>query len=440
MSLFGMRSCSVSTTGRSLMGETRRHPMPWGLGPAVATLLLTTVAGAQQEEGQGSTDWPAMISRLKQQAYARPGHAHTHQQLAVAYNNYGVELSNQGQWELAVQQFQEALRLHSSDEQVQKNLGNVYLHQAQEAHGRHDFAGAVAMLEKAIALDPDLAQAYVLLGKVEYDRQRLKEAKAAWQRALELDPTQQALAERLDQVTEELPVESKFDRLSQAYFDLRYEEHLERPVGFDVRDALLSARRLVGSDFSYWPTYKLVVLIYGAESFRQLREETPEWLGGQFDGKIRVPLPSEQLAQGMVKNILFHEYTHALIHDLTNGRCPKWLNEGLAEYEGRTQSSPPLRLLAKAHEAQRLIPWLELSERFSPALPSEEVGLAYEQSYSLVAYLIQRYGFWRIRRVLKAIAGGQAWEEALAQEVRRKLPRVEEDWRDWLPELLAPAR
>ena len=422
------------------MGRTRRHPVWWGLSQIVVTLLLATGVGAQQEEGQESTDWPATISRLRQQAYERPGHTQTRQQLAIAYNNYGVELSDQAQWELAIHHFQEALRLSPSDQQIQNNLGNVYLHQAQEAYERHDFAAAAGVLEKAIALDPDLVQAYVLLGKLEYDRQRLKEAKAAWGRAVELDPTQTEVAKLLQQVGEELPVESKFERLSQAYFDLRYEEHLERPVGFDVRDALLSARRMVGSDFSYWPNYKIVVLLYGAESFRQLREETPEWMGGQFDGKIRVPLPSDQLDQGTVKNILFHEYTHALIHDLTGGKCPKWLNEGLAEYEGRTQASQPLRLLAKAHETQQLIPWLELSEHISPVLPAEEVGLAYEQSYSLVAYLIQRYGFWRMRRILKAIGDGQPWEEALDQEFRRKLPRVEEDWRDSLPEVLTSAR
>ena len=423
----------------------RSHPptrATWVRLALITAALL--VGGAQMTahavEGGESEDWPAVISRLKQQAYARPAHAQTRQQLTTAYNNYGVELSNQGDWELAIQQFQEALRLSPSDEHVQSNLSTLYVNRAHQAYEQRDFAGAVERLEQAIELNPALAQAYVLLGKIEYDRQRLKEAKTAWERALELDPTQTQVTELLSQVTEELPVESKFERLSQAYFDLRYEEHLERPVGFDVRDALLSARRLVGSDFAHWPKYKIVVLIYGAESFRQLREESPEWLGGQFDGKIRVPLPSDQFDQARVKGILFHEYTHALIHDLTTGRCPKWLNEGFAEHEGRTQSSPPLRLLAKAHEAKQLIPWPELSEHFSPTMSSESVGLAYEQSYSLVAYLIQRYGFWRMRRLLNAIAGGQPWEEAVAQEFRRKLSRLEGDWRDWLPELLASAR
>ena len=404
--------------------------------PGLLLLAGAIPLDAQATDSQEATDWPSVITHLRQQVYDRPGHAQTRQQLAIAYNNYGVELSDQGQWALASQQFQEALRLDADNQQVQKNFSQVWFKQAHEAYERRDITGAVEALRQAIALDPELVDAYHLLGKIEYDRQRLKEAKTAWERALALDPSRTEIAAQLSQVTEELPVESAFERLSQSYFDLRYEEHLERPVGFDIRDALITARRQVGSDFAYWPKYKLVVLIYSPEKFRQLREETPEWLGGQFDGKIRVPLPSEQFDQAMVRNILFHEYTHALIHDLTKGRCPVWLNEGLAEYEGRTQASRPLHRLAQAYGAQQLIPWMELSDHISPALAAEEVGLAYEQSYTIVAYLVNRYGFWRVRKLLQAIAGGQPWEDAVAEGFRRKLPRLEADWKDSLPPFL----
>jgi tetratricopeptide (TPR) repeat protein len=394
---------------------------------------------AQPTEEQGPTDWPEVISKLRQEVYERPGHAQTRQQLAIAYNNYGVSLGQKGQWKLAAQQLEEAVRLDGTNQQFRNNLSNVHLNQAHEAYQHHQVSEAIEALDQAIALNPSLAQAYILRGEIEYGRQRLKEAKAAWQRAIELDPTQQELAQRLQQVTQELPVESNFERLSQAYFDLRYEEQLERPMGFDIRDALLEARRSVGSDFAYWPTHKLVVLLYSAESFHALRQQTPDWIAGQFDGKIRVPFPNAQLPQSTVKQILFHEYTHAIIHDLTNGNCPTWLNEGLAEYEGRKQMAFPLLQLANAHSSGRLVPWARLSDQFSFALPADEVVLGYQQSYGIVHHLVTRYGFWRIRRLLKAIADGQPWEAALTAEFRITLPKLEANWRDQLPELLSTA-
>lgn len=387
---------------------------------------------------QESTHWSEVIARLRQELNQRPGHAQTRQQLAIAYNNYGVRLSEQGEWTLAVTQLKEAIRLDAANEQFRNNLRQVYLQQAQEVYARHQLNEAIRVLDQLLALDPTLAQAYALRGQIEYDRQKLKEAKAAWERALELDASQTHLRKRLAQLNQELPIESSFERLSQAYFDVRYEEALERPVGFDVRDALLEARRSIGSNLAYWPTHKFVVLVYTADQFQALRREMPDWVGAYFDGKIRMPLPSNQLDQAAVKQILFHEYTHALIHDLTKGTCPIWLNEGLAEYEGRTQRPGSLERLTAAHRANALIPWPELSEHISTTRPAEEVVLAYEQSYSLVAYLVGRYGFWRIRRILKAITEGKSWEEVLPQELRLKLSRVEANWREWLPKLLTP--
>lgn len=386
----------------------------------------------------GETNWSEVIARLRQELYQHPGHAQIRQQLAIAYNNDGVRLSEQGEWTPAVAQLKEAIRIDTSNEQFRHNLRQVYLQQAQDGYARYQLDEAIRVLDRLLALDPDVAQAYALRGQIEYDRQRLKEAKAAWERALVLDPAQPTLRARLEQLNHELPIESTFDRLSQAYFDVRYEDALERPVGFDVRDTLLEARRSIGSDFAYWPKHKFVVLVYSAEQFQALRRDKPDWIGAYFDGKIRMPLPSDQLNQATVKQILFHEYTHAVIHDLTKGACPLWLNEGLAEYEGRTQQRGSLERLTAAHRANALILWPELSDWISTRRPAEEVALAYEQSYSLVAYLIGRYGFWRIRRILKAIAEGAPWEDVLTKELRLKLNRLEANWREWLPTLLTP--
>lgn len=400
-------------------------------------MLLLGSAPALAEEAAAPTDWSSLIAQLREVVYQRPHDAQARRQLATAYNNYGVGLGNEGQWEAAVVQLQEALRLEPSNAQFQRNLSSLYANQAREAYERHQLAEARTALERAIALDPNVAQFYAILGDVEYHSQRLKEAKIAWQRAIALDAAQTAfLKERLDRVANELPVESTFERLWQAYFDLRYEEQLQRPVGFDIRDALLEARRLVGADFAYWPTYKIVVLIYSAKSFRRLRAEVPDWVAGQFDGKIRVPFPDGEMAPGLVKQILFHEYTHALIHDLTGGRCPVWLNEGLAEYEGRSRHPGSLTQLSEAHQAGRLIPWDQLSDQFSYARSADDVTLGYQQSYSLVAYLVERYGFWRIRRLLKAIKAGKPWDTVLVEELRLKLPRLEQHWREWLPNFL----
>ena len=400
-----------------------------------AAIWLSGSLASAEDPAPEAPDWPTVIAQLQQQLYERPGMAHLRQQLATAYNNYGVKLGEQRQWHEAIAQLERARELDPSNQQFTTNLSMLYANQAQAEYGAHQLNDAADFIHKALVVNPALAKGYAMLGQIEYDRQRLKEAKAAWQQAVVLDPNLPGIAQQLAQVTDELPVESKFERLAQASFDLRYEEKLQSPVGFDIRDALLDARRSVGSDFSYWPKQKIVVLIYSAESFRQLRRDTPEWVGGQFDGKIRVPMPSAQLSSATVKQIIFHEYTHAVIADLTAGKCPRWFNEGLAEYEGRTQTAKSLQYLQRAYAAQQLLPLAGLSERFS-TVQAEEAALVYDQSYSIVAYLLERYSWWRMRQLLKALGQGQPWDDAIADVCHLKTTKLEQQWRIWLPEFL----
>jgi len=399
-------------------------------------VLATSTEATDQTTQDTQQDWPVVIAQLRQQRDRMPGHAATRQQLAIAYNNYAVALANQGRFEDATQQIEEAIRLNPSNTEFLNNRITILLNTAHAAYQTNQIREAKHTIEQVLAIDPDVAGAYALLGEIEYNSQRLKEAKAAWEKAVSLDPSLEQVNEKLEQLTQELPVETQFERLSQAYFDIRYPEQLDRDTGFDVRDALLRARREVGADFSFWPTRKLVVLVYSAEQFRQLRQDTPDWVAGQYDGKIRVPLPSRDLSREDVTRTLFHEYTHAIVHELTQNRCPTWFNEGLAEYEAWKDQQPTWHLLRQALAEDRVIPWANLSAQFSIALPAKEVTLAYQHAHSIVQYLAERHGFWRIRRLLKAVASGTSLEDALSKEFHLKLSRLEANWRKWLEETL----
>ena len=371
----------------------------------IMLLLLFPLRGwaGQGTAAEAKADWRDIIAQLRERVDRVPSDRQALGQLAIAYNNYAVTLADTGKLDKAVEQLEEALRLDPMNVQLQHNLAIIY----------------------------------VKAGEADYNRQRLKEAKAAWEKALALEPELPEVRAKLNQLNQELPVESNFEKLSQVYFDLRYTSQLERASGFDIQYLLLKARREVGSDFAYWPTHKIVVLLYTAEEFRRLRQEAPEWSAGQYDGKIRVPLPGQQFDQPTVTRILYHEYTHAVVYDLTNGLLPTWLNEGLAEYEAWKQDEPPWTSLRQALGQGRLLSWQALSASFSASATTTQAGLAYEQAHHIVRYLVERYRFWRIKRLLKAVKEGTPFEQALQAEFRVKPARLEEDWRAWLQEQLA---
>lgn len=152
-----------------------------------------------------------------------------------------------------------------------------------------------------------------------------------------------------------------------------------------------------------------------------------------------MPLPDGQIDATTVRQILAHEYTHALVHDLTRGQCPVWFNEGLAEYEGKKGGVPDFEPVAAAAARNRLVPWGQLDLQFSSSLPVDQVALGYQEAHSIVQHLVERYGFWRIRRILKAVADGGSLEAVLSREFHLKLERLEANWRAWLPRLTALA-
>lgn len=400
-------------------------------------VVLGLVGGCSSLGAEETVDWATVIERLEQEASPTPFDESRRKQLAIAHNNYAIRLAEGGEFSPAEQHLQEAIRLEPADAKFQENLAGIYLQRAQLAYQQHRMTEAREAITKALKLDPKEISAYVLLGEVEYHSQRLKEARRAWQQAITMDPARADVTTRLEQLDQELPVESNFERLSQAYFDIRYSEDLARSESFDIRDDLLEARRTVGADFQSWPKHKLIVLLYQTEQFRSLRAGTPDWLAGQYDGKVRVPLPGQGLDRAGVRRTLIHEYTHAVIHDLTKGQLPVWLNEGLAEYEAWKGQAPAWPTLKQAAAREQLMPWSRLSTGFSMSLPAEEIALVYEQSHSIVRYLVERYGFWRIRRLLKALVGGAPIDEAIAKEFRQKPARLEMEWRTWLTSLLA---
>ena len=409
--------------------------------------LMPVVAPAAEDGSKAaierdSRDWPVIISTLKESLWRSPNDGSVKTQLSIAHNNYGVKLGDQGKWQLAIDELEEAVKLDPQTTDFRKNLSRMYLQQAaslrteaaNRSTSRQQDVKVAGLVRKALTYDPTAAEAYAMLGEIEYENQRLKEAKQAWEKASKLNPNLPGLREAMQKLSEELPVEGDFDRLTHLYFDIRYEEsQVNRSVGFDVQETLLQARRDVGNAFRYWPSNKMIVLVYSAQTFHAMRQNTPEWVGGQYDGKIRLPLPGGELDASVVRQILYHEYTHALVRDLAAGKCPVWLNEGLAEYQGARAGRRYTELLAEALKKNQLFPWKELDAHFSPSLSAAEVGLAYQEAHSIVAYLSDRYGFWRLRKVLANVGGGMPVDQALSKEFHTPLERLERNWRDWLP-------
>ena len=378
-------------------------------------------------------DWPRIIENLKRGNASRQ----QNQQLAVAHNNYAIELSNQGNWSQAEAELQRALAIDTSNEQFKQNLSVIYLNHAaslrqdRRSSDRGTGVKSKTLVQQALRFNPRSADAYAILGDIAYDTQELAHAKTAWDRAKQLDPSMTSIDERLNKLNSEQAIEKKFDRAGNVHFDLRYQDGIGYSSAYDLRNVLDQARRDVGRDFGYWPRHQIVVLVYSEEGFKQVRQG-PDWIAGLYDGKIRIPFPRSPAAQASLKSTLVHEYTHAIIHDITRDQCPVWLNEGLAEFQEARTRKPDLQQLQAAVSNNRLIPLSSLDSAFQ-SRDANVAGLAYQQSYSLVAYLDQTYRFFRIRHILDKLSEGMSIDDAIQEELRLTSAQLEQRWQRWLP-------
>jgi len=382
----------------------------------------------------------------------------------VSYSAQAQELLSRGEYQKALEGLERGVALHPYDLALRRNLASAYAQAAQQelAQGRYaeaahhfgqarDLAPGTAELGlmRGVALylgkEYDAARAELtqagegakplfFLGRISYDTGDLPAALALWRRALELEPGDKNIRGFIEKAERELPVESKMDKGYSSMFDLSFDAELPPGLSAEVLDALESAYNSVGADLGLFPTTRIPVLLYAKRDFTSVTAG-PDWSGGLYDGKIRLPVGGVSSITPQMRAILFHEYTHVLIAELTGGNVPTWLNEGLAEIEGRKEYSQPAPHFAKALQEGRLLSLSALSGSFAK-MSGMEAGLAYQQSHSLAEFMVTRYGWYAVQEILQNLGQRLSIEAAVAKALSGwslDLPGVIREWRESLP-------
>ena len=127
---------------------------------------------------------------------------------------------------------------------------------------------------------------------------------------------------------------------------------------------------------------------------------------------------------------VIHELAHLLVEEVTFncfGGLPTWLDEGLAVYAEGSLPGFQERALARAIANDELISLRSLNSSF----PAADTGatLSYAQSYSLVNYLIDAYGWPKMQELLAVFSEGSADEDAIMQVYGWGYDTLETLWR-----------
>ena len=168
------------------------------------------------------------------------------------------------------------------------------------------------------------------------------------------------------------------------------------------------------------PHGQVKIFIYGSASDLQSSHLfSAEWVGGlSYSGYnvVVVGVSTNQLSFGL--RAVPHELTHWVVGQITfnnyGAGLPVWLSEGLATYfESPSLNTSYRNALDNAIKNNQLLSVRSLSSPFSAV--SAVAYISYGQSYSIVSFMISKYGKEKMQSLLEVFRQGATYDDALMQ-------------------------
>jgi tetratricopeptide (TPR) repeat protein len=284
---------------------------------------------------------------------------------------------------------------------------------------------ALYYAERAARSAPDSPDAHTMLGYAQFASDHTKDAIASWKRSLALRPDAK-VEHMLAKAQREQNVESEFAQGESSHFVLHYEgKQTSEALRSQILAALESDYDDLVRDLGNPPRDSILVTLYTEQAFFDVTH-APGWSGAINDGKLRIPVSGLDSMTSELAHVLKHELAHSFITQLSGGRCPTWLHEGIAQYLEPRSLSADGHQLSLLFKAQRNIPMNALEGNFL-RFSAAEGYVAYAESLAAVSYIIDSYGLSDIQRILQRLSQGNSTETALRATIHSDYGQLESD-------------
>jgi tetratricopeptide (TPR) repeat protein len=376
----------------------------------------------------------------------------------------GFEMLQGGRFEEAAESFGEALKVEPSSEPARKGLAEAWasLGIAQLHAGR--LRQSRDSLEKAVAARPESAGYRVLLAQVLFREGDLRAARRETDEALGLDPANAAARElsgdlydkesrlnlalaeweaaaaagaspalggKIDRARREMAVEEGMGREVSRFFVILYDRDVSRALIQGILELLDRAFNTLHDRLGEYPRDEIKVILYSQTAYRDVTQ-APDWSGGSYDGKIRIPVGGLKTAgeAAGLQNILVHEMTHAFLFRMAPLGLPLWFEEGLAT---AFQGWDPVK--TRAWLAEHPTNGLATLDDVDRTLRGRggNVTAGYAAARLAVNDLEEIRGFGAVRRIVAGVGAGEPFEEVFRDEMRMEVAEFQDRWRRGLP-------
>jgi tetratricopeptide (TPR) repeat protein len=418
------------------------------------------------------------IELLSEAIEGNPDNAVFKRNLIAAYNSKAIDLEKGGQDFQALESYEKALTLDPGNQTIIRNcvstLNNLAVAQSNakefvesqklfehagkwlpkiddakvrddvrrnysalltlwgaELMKRNQFDGSRMSFEQALGLDPKNAVANIYLGDLFYEVNQYDKAKQYYAAALPIDnENTDYLKNRLLMIEDESKVETLFREIRdpKGHFLVHHVEYANGVRVPEILAMLNEARDTVGGKLGIFPARAVNVKIYNTRDFYRI-SNLPEWAIGIFDGKLRLKLDDVQSAPSQVKDLLFHEYTHAVLAMNVKQRIPAWFHEGLAQLmEPQFAENPREQAQMREALARKRLSFDVLQESFKEITSKHDAEDAYLLSKYFLAFLNRKHGRDKMAEWVRHLANEEKFDDAFAAVYGSTLKTSQQDW------------
>lgn len=187
----------------------------------------------------------------------------------------------------------------------------------------------------------------------------------------------------------------------------------------------------------------IFVLLYSnPEDFASWHFRVEEWVGGRASPPLGIttqiinPLHGED----WIRDVIPHEIAHLFFYQQIQSNLaswPSWMDEGFAQFFEFNDKRAVLARVERVAQEGALIPLRHLNGSFGPE--TEGVYQSYDQSLSVIVFLIETWGEIGLEALIREIREGQTINESLRAAFGVTFEEFEAGWITWLGTPATPA-
>ena len=250
--------------------------------------------------------------------------------------------------------------------------------------------------ELKIRRDPELL---ALAGAAAWRADEADLALTYWKRSLDLYPNPKIEAV-YKAVLQEVKSDQSNQRIVGARVMLRYEgTSISADTAREMVKVVDQEYASISGQLGCTTDERVVAIAQSRDAYMKTTGAA-EWSGGQFDGRIRVPIFDRGTLDAETRQVLAHETIHACLAMI--GKWPSWLHEGIAQRLSGASLSPRERLQLEQLAKEKKLPTLEMLGNGWGGLNSQQARLAYAMALRAIEVFEQDMSAIGYRNLMKS--------------------------------------